>query len=80
MVVMTRDVLASIGIYDAVHPAHLDDKCKIPLGAPGTPTATTARAHVGRGTRGVLVAEMQEVVATDHDVHKQGSITPSVCK
>ena len=78
MVVEIRDILALLGIHDVVIPAHLDDKCKIPLGAPDTPLASTARAHVGGGTRGVLAFKSQEVAAMDHDVHKQGSITPSV--
>lgn len=42
------------------------------------PVAATSRAHVGGGTRGVLVPEDVVITAADHDHHKQGSITPSV--
>jgi len=76
--VETRDALHDIGRAEEALVAHMDDKCKIPIGLPGLPLAATSRQGGQGGTRGSFVAPGVTLGAADHDFHKQGSITPSV--
>lgn len=50
----------------------IDDKAKVPFGEPGVGLSTGVRGKTS------LTPTASTLVATDHDLHKKGSLTPSV--
>jgi len=49
-----------------------DDKAKVPIGEPGVALSTGVRGKAS------LAPTSSTLVATDHDLHQKGSLTPSV--
>ena len=68
-----RDLAAEHGYTRALEMIGADNKTGIPLGKPGLPVDSGARAHGP-----VFAPRDQQVSASDHDAHRQGSIQPEV--
>ena len=71
--VCVRDVLVEVGLMRGVLRVGCDDQKQMPVGPPGLPINSGARAH------GPIPAPIdQQLDASDHDAHRQGAIINSL--
>ena len=68
-----RDAAVEAGLPRGVLAAGLDDMKQMPVGLPGLPVSSGARAHGP-----VAAGQSKQLNASDHDSHRQGAIATSL--